>query len=176
MAIANRDRMRRITSRQNALVKDLRRAFQRAELVDGHAAIEGARVIQEGIRSGVRLKALFFSDAAQPKIERLLPQIPGHAEMIELPDDVFQSAVATETPQGVAALVRWPEFTIESVLRKPEPLILGAIGIQDPGNLGTILRSAEAFEAGAVLLGEKTVSQFNAKVIRSSAGSSFACR
>lgn len=47
------------------------------------------------------------------------------------------------------------------------------MGIQDPGNLGTIIRSAEAFGASAVLLGEKTVSEFNPKVIRSSAGSSF---
>jgi len=173
MTTANRDRIRRITSRQNSLVKDLRRSFHDAELVDGHAAIEGVRVIEEAIRSGLRFKAVFFSDAAESRVEKLLPQISGHAEVIGLPDDVFSSAVATETPQGVAALVRWPEFSLDSVLQKPEPLLTGAMGIQDPGNLGTIIRSAEAFGADAVLLGEKTVSEFNPKVIRASAGSSF---
>jgi TrmH family RNA methyltransferase len=173
MAIANRERIRRITSRQNALVKDLRRAFQQAELVEGHAAIEGVRVIEEAIRSGLRFKAVFFSNSAEPRMEKLLPQFSSHTEVLGLSDELFGSAVATETPQGIAALVRWPEFSLEGVLQKTEPLILGAMGIQDPGNLGTIVRSAEAFGASAVLLGEKTVSEFNPKVIRSSAGSSF---
>src|SRR5512147_1118883 len=130
MAIANRDRIRRVTSRQNSLVKDLRRAFHEAELVEGNAAIEGVRVIEEAIRSGLRFKAVFFSDAAESRIEKLLPQISGQAEVIGLPDDVFSSAVATETPQGVAALVRWPEFSLDGVLQKPEPLLIGAMGIQ----------------------------------------------
>src|SRR5437879_2385590 len=173
MAIANRDRIRRVTSRQNSLVKDLRRAFQQAELVEGYSAIEGVRVIEEAIRSGLRFKAVFFSDSSEPRMEKLLPQISSHVEVLGLSDDLFSSAVATETPQGVAALVRWPEFSLEGVLQKSQPLILGAMGIQDPGNLGTIIRSAEAFGASAVLLGEKTVSEFNPKVIRSSAGSSF---
>ena len=173
MTTANRDRIRRITSRQNALVKDLRRAFHDSELVEGHAAIEGVRVIEEAIRSGLRFKAVFFSKSAESRIEKLLPQISGHAEVIGLPDTVFSSAVATETPQGIAALVRWPEFSLDGVLQKPEPLVIAAMGIQDPGNLGTIIRSAEAFGADAVLLGEKTVSEFNPKVIRASAGSSF---
>lgn len=167
------DRVRRISSRQNALVKDLRRAFSHGELVDGHCAIEGVRVIEEAVRSGLRFRAVFFADSALPRMDKLLPQISSHAEVLALPDDVFSSAVATETPQGVAALVRWPSFSLEDTFTIENPLLLGTMGIQDPGNLGTIIRSAEAFGASAVLLGEKTVSPFNSKVIRSSAGSSF---
>lgn len=173
MATLNRDRIRRITSRQNSLVKELRRAFQQAELVDGFCAIEGVRIIEEATRSGLRFRALFFSDSAEPRMAKLLPQISSQAEIIALPDDVFAASVATDSPQGVAALIRWPEFTLERVLALPEPLLLGTMGIQDPGNLGTIIRSAEAFGASAVLVGEKTVSEFNPKVIRASAGSSF---
>src|SRR6185369_4653362 len=173
MPTSDRDRVRRITSRQNSLVKDLRRAFHQAELVDGHCAIEGVRVIEEAIRSGLRFRAVFFSEGSVNRAERLLPQISNSAEALELPDDIFASAVATESSQGVAALVRWPEFPLERVLQQEKPLLLGTLGLQDPGNLGTIIRSAEAFGASAVLLGEKTVSEFNAKVIRASAGSSF---
>ena len=173
MVSSHRDRIRRITSRQNSLVKDLRRAFHEAELVDGHCAIEGVRVIEEAVRSSLRFRAVFFSEAAQDRAERLLPQISSNAETLELPEDVFASAVATETSQGVAALVRWPEFHLERVLQQENPLLLGTMGLQDPGNLGTIIRSADAFGASAVLLGEKTVSEFNPKVIRASAGSSF---
>ena len=91
-----------------------------------------------------------------------------------LPDKLFASAVPSETPQGVAALVRCKTFKLEEVLAKSQAGPLLAIaGVQDPGNLGTILRSAEAFGAGGVLLGEGTVSPFNSKVIRASAGSVF---
>jgi RNA methyltransferase, TrmH family len=173
MATTDRDRVRRVNSRQNSLVKDLRRAFQHSELVEGHCAIEGVRVIEEAIRSGLRLKALFFADSAEPRMHKLLPQISSHVEVIALPDDVFSSAIATETPQGVAALVRWPEFSWKSLPDKPDLLLLGTVGVQDPGNLGTIIRSADAFGADAVLLGEKTVSEFNPKAVRASAGSSF---
>jgi TrmH family RNA methyltransferase len=91
-----------------------------------------------------------------------------------LPDKLFASAVPSETPQGVAALVRCKTYKLEDVLAKSQSGPLVAIaGVQDPGNLGTILRSAEAFEAGGVLLGEGTVSPFNSKVIRASSGSVF---
>jgi TrmH family RNA methyltransferase len=91
-----------------------------------------------------------------------------------LPDKLFASAVPSETPQGIAALVRCKPSSLDDVLAKAEagPL-LAVAGIQDPGNLGTILRSAEAFEAAGVILGEGTVSPFNSKVIRASAGSVF---
>lgn len=174
MTTADRDRVRRISSRQNSMVKDLRRAFSQGELVDGYCAIEGIRVIEEAVRSGLRFRAVFFAESAEQRITRLLPQISSHTEVLALPDEVFSSAVATETPQGVAALVRWPSFSLNGILESIQnPLLLGTMGIQDPGNLGTIIRSADAFGATAVLLGEKTVSQFNSKVIRASAGSSF---
>ena len=166
-------RVRHVSSRQNALVKDLRRACSQAEAVDGHCAIEGVRIIEEAVRSGLRFRAVFFSESAADRMKKLLPQISSHAEVLSLPDDVFTSAVTTETPQGVAALVRWPSFSLDHVLSAQTPLLLGAMGIQDPGNLGTIIRSAEAFGAAAVLLGEKTVSPLNSQVIRASAGSSF---
>jgi TrmH family RNA methyltransferase len=173
MATLDSDRVRKISSRQNTLVKDLRRAFHNGELLDGFCAVEGVRVIDEAIRSGLRIRSVFFAESAQERAKKLLPQISNHAEVIALPDDVFSSAVSTESPQGVAALVRWPEFSLERVLAQRDPLVVGAIGIQDPGNLGTIVRSAEAFGATAVLVGDKTVSETNAKVIRASAGSIF---
>jgi RNA methyltransferase, TrmH family len=168
-------RLRRIEGRHNALVKALRRAFARGELTsDGYCAIEGLRVLEEAIRSGLRFRAVFFSSSAGAKAQRLLPQIGAYVETLLLPDKLFASTVPSETPQGVAALVRWKEFSLDDVLAKSQPGPLLAIaGIQDPGNLGTILRSAEAFGASGVLLGEGTVSPFNPKVVRASAGSVF---
>jgi RNA methyltransferase, TrmH family len=169
-------RLRRVTSRQNAMVKDLRKALSQSEPTEsGHIAIEGIRIIEEAIRSGLRFQAIFFSDAGSAHATRILPQIGSNVEVLQLPDDVFASAVSTESPQGVAALVKLRSHKLEDLLEESNPnlLLVGVAGIQDPGNLGTIIRSAEAFGARAVLLGEKTVSQFNPKAVRASAGSLF---
>ena len=168
-------RLRRIEGRHNALVKELRAAFAHGELTpDGYCAIEGMRILEEAIRSGLKFKAVFFRASAENRVDRLLPQLAAHVETLLLPHKLFASAVPSETPQGVAALVRCKTFKLEEVLAKSQAGPLLAIaGVQDPGNLGTILRSAEAFGAGGVVLGEGTVSQFNSKVIRASAGSVF---
>ena len=169
------NRLRRIDGRHNAMVKELRATFAHGEVTsEGYCAIEGMRILEEAIRSGLKFKAVFFRASAENRAERLLPQLAAHVETLLLPDKLFASAVPSETPQGVAALVRCKHFTLEDVLAKSQTGPLVAIaGVQDPGNLGTILRSAEAFGAGGALLGEGTVGPFNSKVVRASAGSVF---
>ena len=172
---AHSERLRRIAGRHNLLLKELRAAFAHGEPTpDGHCAVEGLRIIEEAIRSGLRFRAVFFAESATAKAEKLLPQIGLHVETLLLPDKLFAGAVPSESPQGVAALVRLKEYTLPDLLAlaATRPL-LAVAGIQDPGNLGTILRSAEAFEAAGALLGEGTVSPFNSKVVRASAGSIF---
>jgi TrmH family RNA methyltransferase len=168
-------RLRRVEGRHNARIRQLRSAFDSHELsADGICAVEGMRMIEEAIRSGLPLHTVFFSASAEGRAHKLLPQLAANVETLLLPEKLFQSAVPSESPQGVAALVRCRQFTAEDVLAKAEvgPL-LAVAGLQDPGNLGTILRSAEGFAASGVLLGEGTVSAFNPKVVRASAGSVF---
>lgn len=168
-------RLRRIEGRHNALVKELRKAFAHGEPTpEGYTAIEGIRIVEEALRSGLRFQAVFFSNSGTSKAERLLPQIAAHVETLLLPDKLFAGVVPSETPQGVAALVRVKEFSLDDVLAKKDlgPLVVIA-GLQDPGNLGTILRSAEAFAGAGVILGEGTVHYLNTKVVRASAGSVF---
>jgi TrmH family RNA methyltransferase len=166
-------RLRRVSSRQNTLVKDLRKALSQGEpTAEGYLAVEGVRMIEEAIRSGLRFQAVFFSESGSAHATRLLPQIGSQVEVLLLPDEVFVSAVSTESPQGVAALVKLRPHKFEDLMEAgADSLLVGVAGIQDPGNLGTIIRSAEAFGARAVLLGEKTVSHFNPKAVRGSAGS-----
>jgi len=169
-------RLRPVSSRQNALVKELRKAFSQSGVTkEGLVAIEGVRILEEAIRSGLRFQAIFFSETGRIHAERLLPQISSHTEALLLPDLVFSSAVDTETPQGVAALVRPKIFRWEEILEGADEnlLVVGLAGVQDPGNVGAVIRSAEAFFARAVLLGEKTASHFSSKVVRASAGSVF---
>lgn len=168
-------RLRRIEGRHNPLVKQLRQAFSRAELThEGDCAIEGLRIVEETIRSGLRFRAMFFRESSRGVAERLLPQIGAHVETLLLPDKLFDSVVPSESPQGVAALVRLKTFSLDDILERLQvgPIVVLA-GLQDPGNLGTILRSAEAFGSAGVVLGEGSVSPFNSKVVRAAAGSLF---
>jgi RNA methyltransferase, TrmH family len=99
--------------------------------------------------------------------------LAAQTEALLLPDDIFASAVPSETPQGMAAMVRINSFALEEILSLHPALLVITAGLQDPGNLGTIARSGEAFGATALLLGERTVSPWNWKAVRASAGSLF---
>ena len=155
-------------------MKEFRKAFHSGERTeDGYCAIESVKTIEEAIRSGLRLRAVLFSESARNRAQKLLPQLSSHVETVIVPDDVMTGVVATETPQGVAALVRIPTHTIADITKAAESLVVVAAAVQDPGNLGTLVRSAEAFGASGVLTTEGTASQFNPKVIRASAGSTF---
>lgn len=168
------DRLRRVASRQNARVKELRRGFTEATPNEkGEVAIEGMHLVEEAIRAGLRLGTVFFSKSAQERAHKLIPQISSHAEVLLLPDDIFASAVPSETPQGVAAQVKVKTFAIEEAFLPAPALLVISAGLQDPGNLGTIARSAEAFGATGMLLAERTVSPWNWKAARASAGSMF---
>jgi TrmH family RNA methyltransferase len=162
-----------VTSRANPRVKQLRAAFQsNARLASGLIAIEGEHLLREALRSGQALKTVFVSE------RRDLPTyLPAHIEVLRLASDLFSGVAETQTPQGIAALLVPPVGTLDAMLPPPgsptAALILIAVGLQDPGNLGTLIRSAEAFGATGVLTSPGTVSPWNQKTVRASAGSVF---
>jgi RNA methyltransferase, TrmH family len=171
--VLNRARLTRIVqSRQNARVKELRAAFAHAARTNhGLLAIEGTRLLQEAITSHLPLATVFVQVGSEALLDSL--GIPESTEVLALPPQVFASAVNTESPQGIAALVHPPAFTLDQILGGPQPLLLIAAGVQDPGNLGTIIRSAEAFGATGYVTLPGTVSTDNQKTLRASAGSIF---
>lgn len=157
-----------ISSRTNSRVKQLRAAFGgHIRLSGGMVAIEGDHLLEEALRSGVVLKTVFVSEHRE-----IFKDIPREIEVIRLANDVFKSVVETQSPQGIAALLVPPVHKLDAVLRGT-PLILIAAGLQDPGNLGTLVRSAEAFGATGILTTPGTVSPWNQKCLRSSVGSIF---
>jgi RNA methyltransferase, TrmH family len=159
-----------VSSRANARVKQLRAAFQgHARLSGGMVAIEGDHLLEEALRSGMVLKTVFVSERREvPRV------VPRGVEVVRLTEDVFASVVETQSPQGVAALLVPPVRALENVLGVADAsLVLIAAGLQDPGNLGTLVRSAEAFGASGVLTTPGTVSAWNQKALRASVGSVF---
>jgi TrmH family RNA methyltransferase len=175
--------IRIVQSKQNSRLKDLRRALAHpgrdASSLAGRdsrglAGIEGPNLLEEALRAGLRIDCVFVAQGAERLLEGL--PLPAETEVLLLPRELLNSALATETPQPVAALIEPPAWSWADVLGgtgKAAPLLVVLAGLQDPGNLGTILRSAEAFGATGVLSLPGTVSEWNSKAVRASAGSVF---
>src|ERR1700734_2771607 len=161
-------RPRKVESRHNSRIKELRAGLARGAPTP-HIAVEGLHLVQEAVKSGLKLHTVFVRSGSEGLLEHLEL---GDAEVLIVPEDVFLSATTTEHPQGIAALVEAPAFTLEAMLRGT-PLVVIAAGLQDPGNLGTLVRSAEAFGATGMILLPGTVSLSNAKTLRASSGSAF---
>ena len=159
-----------ITSRTNAKVKALRAALSGKASKPGEVvAIEGATLIGEALRSGVRLETVFVRQGSEAAVEGLgLGGVP----LVVLSKDVFASAMDTSSPQGVGAVIEIPRIKDRyDGHGKGTTLVLEAI--QDPGNVGTMLRAAEAFGASQVIVTGETANAWGPKALRASAGSVF---
>jgi TrmH family RNA methyltransferase len=167
--------IRIVQSKQNSRLKELRRSLAHpGSDASGLAGIEGPNLLEEALRTGLRIPCVFVAQGEEHLLEGLT--LPAETEVLLMPMELLDSALATETPQPVAALVEPPEWNWADVLggsKKTAPLLAVLAGLQDPGNLGTILRSAEAFGASGVLSLPGTVSEWNPKAVRASAGSVF---
>jgi TrmH family RNA methyltransferase len=164
-----------VQSKQNSRLKQLRRALAApGRGNDGVAGIEGPNLLAEALRAGLRMRTVFVAQGAESLIEELA--LAAGTECLLVAKALLNAALTTETPQPVAALVKPPEWGWADLLEGPNntaPLVVVLVGLQDPGNLGTILRSAEAFGATGVVSLPGTVSAWNAKAVRASAGSVF---
>ena len=163
-----------LRSPANPLLAQFGRALERGELTeDGCLAVEGKHLVEEALRSGAQVEAVLAAESARGLFERWPALANGRARRVVVPDRLFRRLAQTETPQGVAALVRLPDWNLEKILAGPHPAVAALAGLQDPGNLGTIVRALEAFDGSAAALLPRTVSPLNSKAVRASAGSIF---
>jgi TrmH family RNA methyltransferase len=167
--------IRIVQSKQNARLKELRRALANpGRKATGLVGIEGPNLVEEALRAGLHVKCIFAGERMQHWVETL--SLAPEMEVLVMPSGFLTATLVTETPQPAAALVEPPDWTWAHLLgadKSAAPLIVVLAGLQDPGNLGTILRSAEAFGADGVVSLPGTVSAWNPKAVRASAGSVF---
>jgi RNA methyltransferase, TrmH family len=161
-----------ITSKSNARVKALRASFSGKASQPGELlGLEGEHLIAEAIRSGLTLETLFLREGSESVLDRpALAGLEAHSALT-LSREVFDSAVETASPQGIAATILIPALRPPAL--QPQSVTLILESLQDPGNLGTLIRSAEAFGAQQIFLTPDTVNPWNPKVVRASAGSVF---
>jgi RNA methyltransferase, TrmH family len=154
--------------KHNARLAALRKAVQQGELTpEGLLPIEGPKLLEEAMRSGIEVIDVFLRRGVG------VAQLPADAAVYEVDSRTFKTLQTTETSQGIIAVVRPPAHSLDRIVGNANPLIVVLGRLQDPGNVGTILRIAESFSAtGCIAIGG-TADVHNPKVVRASAGSVF---
>lgn len=169
-----RARSERIESRKNARFKQFKALLRKSEAKKtDRILIEGTRLCSDALSSGVAIEAVLLSDSAYEFAIDWLSFLPDDVPCFILTDELFAQLSDTKNPQGIALICKAP---VQKGPRSPARvggLYLAADGMADPGNLGTLIRTADAFSFDAVLLTAGTVWPANPKVIRASMGSCF---
>lgn len=132
--------------------------------------VEGAQAIEEAIAAGV-LRTLFHSADSEVHPSVVLAR-QGGVELIPAGDEVIRALTSTVTPQGLVGIAPFVDVPLDDVPERPQ-LVALLYAVRDPGNAGTVLRSADAAGADAVVLSSDSVDVYNPKTVRSSAGSLF---
>ncbi len=158
-----------ITSTSNAEIKNIIKLLKNTKLrkEQGVFVVEGIRMFKEVSKQ--QIKKIYVSETAVEKYKVELENVV--YEIVS--DHVYKTMSDTQSPQGVMVLVNMLEYELESILKKENPLLIILDNLQDPGNLGTIIRTAEGAGIDGIIMSKDTVDVYNPKVVRATMGSVF---
>jgi len=163
--------------KQDYLLKYLRRlTSQKGRKKEGKFILEGTRAVEEALAADWPVEAIFYTRqaAAGEKVRHILAKAKARRiNRQEISPVLCWGLADTETPSGIMALVKRFDYQLKDIFQNQPSLLVLADGIQDPGNLGTIIRSTDAAGAQGVIITKGTVDLYNPKVIRATMGSFF---
>jgi tRNA G18 (ribose-2'-O)-methylase SpoU len=172
-----------VESVHHRVLKVYRRGLATGITAEGWLAIEGPILFGDAVElaggsdtavadreNRLKIHSVLVTALEADRFAEAFRSLPDDTEIIVIPDRLFKSVTRIETPRGIAALVELPKHGFDATLSRPEALAIVACGLQDPGNIGTTIRSAQALGAAALITLQNTVSPFNPKALRSSAG------
>ena len=156
-----------ITSRQNPLMTHLRKlgSSRSYRVKSGEYLCDGTKLLQEALKWSAPVKTALFSEGVD------IPELPGSVRAVRVSEELMRSVSPMETPQGALFTVALPETKLPETLAGKHYLVLD--GVQDPGNVGTILRTADAFDCDGVFLVNTCADLFNPKTARATMGAIF---
>lgn len=165
-----------VSSSKNPIIKEVKSLYKKKDRWTSKLyIIEGIKLVSESINFGMDIKYIIYTDSFLNINEgtSLYNEMCGRDNLVNVPENLFKEICDTENSQGIIAVVSFNLKNKEELLNKENSFLLYLDEIQDPGNLGTIIRSADAFEADGVLLGKGCVDPYNPKVVRATMGSVF---
>ena len=159
--------MERITSRKNELVAHIRKlsGSRSARRGAGEFVRDGPKLLAEALKWGAAVTTVVAEEGTS------LPELPSAVRRVEVPADLLRSLSTTETPQGVLFLCRTPDLALPERLTGGRYMVLD--GVQDPGNLGTVWRTADAFGADGLVLVHSCADPWSPKTVRATMGACF---
>ncbi len=164
-----------ITSKQNNLVKYIRGLREkRNREQERRFVIEGVKFVSEAVSSGHFPEKIIISERGEnnPAVRAIISGL-GASQIVRVNDAVMEYMGETDTPQGIMGLVKINGVSLTDLVVTPQSMFAVVEGVQDPGNVGTIIRIADAFGAGGVILSRGCADLYNAKTLRSTMGSLF---
>lgn len=168
--------MLEISSRNNPLIKEIKSLYRKKDRMRSKSfIIEGIKIIEEALFHGYPLRHIVYTDKLLSIGEgkEFFQRIKNLNNLVYVPENIFKEISDTENPQGILAVAELNYKTMEELELDKEPSLLFLDSLQDPGNMGTIIRSADAFNIDGVIITPGSVDPYNPKVVRATMGSIF---
>lgn len=165
-----------ITSSKNKIIKEIKGLHKRKARWDSQLFIvEGIKIIEEAIRSKLDLKYIVYTEKLLEAEEarEFFDLIKDEKNLIKTTEAILKEISDTENPQGVLGLVSFEKRNLDQLFKEEGSFYLYLDELQDPGNMGTIIRSGDAFKLDGIIVGKGSVDPYNPKVVRSTMGSIF---
>lgn len=165
-----------ITSSSNPTIKEIKSLYRKKERwLQRSFIVEGIKIVEECIDKDHPLSCIVYCDQLFNIRggDLLWEKIKDYDKLIKISNKLYKEISQLESPQGILAVAKFKLNSIDEIFDKTNPFILMLDQVQDPGNMGTIIRTADAFSVDGIVIAEGSVDVYNPKVVRSTMGSIF---